>query len=258
MEIYFYKYEGTGNDFVMIDNRLGQFFASRAIVERLCHRRFGIGADGLILLENDDEVDFRMRYFNSDGNESTMCGNGGRCVVKFAQFLCVFSGNETVFRAADGIHKATIDMDRVSLQMQNVSQISECFGGYFLHTGSPHHVVFCDDVKSVDVKREGAKIRYEIYGSEGANVNFVQILPDRQLKIRTYERGVEDETYSCGTGAVAAAIAAYDTGRVKNNEVTLQTEGGILEVSLLSKECEYQKVYLKGCVGKVFEGKVKI
>ncbi|HCQ11830.1 diaminopimelate epimerase, partial [Flavobacterium sp.] len=211
----FYKYQGTGNDFVMIDNRLENFPKNNTkLIESLCDRRFGIGADGLILLENDNSTDFKMVYYNSDGNESSMCGNGGRCLVAFAKSLNVIN-NEATFIATDGLHNATIDENGiVSLQMKDVDEVKIESEYVFLNTGSPHHVTLVNDLENYNVKENGATIRYsDLYGKVGSNVNFVNQLSENHFALRTYERGVEDETLSCGTGATATAIAMNAIGK---------------------------------------------
>src|SRR5690606_3669721 len=205
----FYKYQGTGNDFVMIDNRTNFFPKNDSeLIAKICDRRFGIGADGLILLENDNSTDFKMVYYNSDGNESSMCGNGGRCLVAFAKKMNAIT-NETTFIATDGLHHATVlENGIVSLQMKDVEEINIHSDYIFLNTGSPHHVTFVDDLEHFDVATNGAKIRYsDLYGKAGSNVNFVKQISENHFAVRTYERGVEDETLSCGTGVTAVAIA---------------------------------------------------
>lgn len=258
-KITFYKYHGTGNDFVMIDNRELDFPKNNtALVKQLCDRQFGIGGDGLILLENDAATDFRMVYYNSDGNQSSMCGNGGRCIVAFAKKLNII-GTETTFIATDGMHRATIHDGIISLQMKDVKQIEHNADFAFLDTGSPHHVEFRDNIRNIDVKSEGATIRYgELYGEVGANINFVKHEPDGSFSVRTYERGVEDETLSCGTGVTAVAIAAHLQKRTKKNEVALNVEGGKLKVSFDEKAGEYKNVYLMGAATFVFEGIITI
>ena len=250
----FYKYQGTGNDFVMIDNR--QLFFSKndtKLIKLLCDRRFGIGADGLILLENHPTADFTMVYYNSDGNPSSMCGNGGRGIVAFAKELGVIE-NEATFKAVDGMHEAKIVDDIVYLKMQDVPEISEFTDHLFLNTGSPHHVQFASDLKTLDVKTAGAALRYgDLYGAEGSNINFVEI-EDEQVNIRTYERGVEDETLSCGTGATAVAIAMHHLEKVKSNTVNLTVPGGNLQVNFEKNGKGYKNVYLIGPAQKVFTG----
>ena len=257
--INFYKYQGTANDFVMIDNREENFPKNNKIlIAQLCHRRFGIGADGLILLENDPQYDFRMVYYNSDGRESTMCGNGGRCVVAFAKQLGIIE-HKTLFIAVDGEHRATIEGDNyVRLQMKNVTEVEEHKGYVFLNTGSPHHVQWVKEVDTVDVKDEGATIRYgKLYATQGgSNVNFVS-KGENGFKVRTYERGVEDETYSCGTGVTAVAIALYHTKQTENQSITLHTRGGDLQVSFDRVGEGYENIYLSGSAQFVFEGTIK-
>lgn len=254
MNIHFHKYQGAGNDFIMVDNRDMSFPKDAVLIEKMCHRRWGIGADGLILLESDNEFSFRMEYYNSDGKQSTMCGNGGRCIVAFARYLNVFSHDRVSFRAIDGMHQARIEGDKVYLKMQDVVDISEVSGGYFTHTGSPHHVVFSNDISVLDVMKKGAEIRYGVYQTEGANVNFVQIAGENRLKVRTYERGVENETYSCGTGAIASAVVSYHTKKIGQSPVFIETLGGALQVSFEYKEGKYSEVWLNAEAVRVFEG----
>ncbi|MCM5663777.1 diaminopimelate epimerase [Galbibacter mesophilus] len=256
MKITFYKYQGTGNDFVMIDNRQHTFPKNDTkLVNRLCDRKFGIGADGLILLENSEEADFKMVYFNADGNESSMCGNGGRCLVAFAEFLGVIK-SECTFVAVDGLHHAKIYDGIVSLAMQDVPNI-DIFDTYsFLNTGSPHHVQLVSDLPNLDVKVHGEKLRYGKYGNAGSNINFVaQESPD-VFAVRTYERGVEDETLSCGTGVTAVALAMHETKKTSSNKVTLKTPGGELQVSFEKNGQGYKNIHLVGPATYVFSGAI--
>ncbi len=260
MNLEFYKYQGTGNDFVMIDNRDHKVSKNNTkLIQRLCDRRFGIGGDGLILLEKPDiaDDDFKMVYFNADGNPSSMCGNGGRCLVAFANFLGIVQQTAR-FTAIDGPHEATINNDIVSLKMQNVTNIKLQEEFSYLDTGSPHHVLFVNNIASEDVKTNGAEIRYsEMYkGNNGTNVNFVQQMDDELLKVRTYERGVEDETFSCGTGVTAVAIAAYETGRIKSREVQIETPGGSLKVSFVKTARGFENIWLIGPAVQVFKGNI--
>lgn len=258
MQISFNKYEGTGNDFVIIDNRMQTFPKENTeLVKHLCDRRFGIGGDGLLLLENDSQSNFRMVYYNSDGNLSSMCGNGGRCMVAFAKSLGIIQ-NKASFIATDGMHQATIlDDGIVSLQMSEVTEISMAANYVFLNTGSPHHVVIKEDLKNVDVKSEGSKIRYsDLYGKAGSNVNFVHQVSDAAFAIRTYERGVEDETLSCGTGATAVAIAMHALGKTNSKSVEILVEGGKLKVTFEKEESHYKEVFLIGPATFVFKGEV--
>jgi len=260
MQIEFYKYQGTGNDFVMIDNRSG-FFPKKNVqlIAHLCNRRFGIGGDGLILLENDSETDFRMVYYNSDGNHSSMCGNGGRCLVAFAKKLNVIS-NSCTFIATDGLHHATIaENGQVSLQMIDVSNVNITPEYTFLNTGSPHHVQLVEDLENYNIRENGAAIRYgELYGAAGSNINFVKQINADTFSLRTYERGVEDETLSCGTGATAAAIAMNATGKTNSTSIHLNVEGGKLEVSFDKNDDQFTNVFLKGPAEFVFKGGIEI
>lgn len=260
MQIHFYKYQGTGNDFVMIDNRTNFFPKENTqLIERLCDRRFGIGADGLILLENDSETDFKMVYYNSDGNQSTMCGNGGRCLVAFAKQLNVIE-NTTTFNAVDGLHHASVSEDGiVSLQMIDVESIQKNPDYTFLNTGSPHHIQIVEDLENYDVKQKGAAIRYgDLYGKAGSNINFVKKIDDSTFSLRTYERGVEDETLACGTGATAAAIAMNATGATDSTSINVNVEGGKLSVSFDKEGDKYTNVFLNGPAEFVFEGTIEI
>lgn len=265
----FFKYQGTGNDFILIDDRNKTFpAANQALIEQLCHRRFGIGADGLILLQNDSDYDFRMVYFNADGAEGSMCGNGGRCIVRFAHDLGLFD-RETRFIAVDGEHTAVVDEENISLKMTPVASIDNRDGLTFLNTGSPHVVLFTDDLESFDVVAEGRTIRYsdsfkprvDSSGEStrgGTNVNFAQALADNTVFVRTYERGVEDETYSCGTGVTAVALVAYQQLGLAS-PVSIKTIGGNLRVSFnQSSDGAFDTIYLIGPAKRVFTGGISI
>ena len=260
MQLEFYKYQGTGNDFVMIDNRSG-FFPKEDVqlVSRLCDRRFGIGADGLILLENDSETDFKMVYYNSDGNPSSMCGNGGRCLVAFAKDLNVIKDNCT-FIATDGLHHASVANDGiVSLQMIDVADIKKEADYTFMNTGSPHHVQLVEDLEHYNVKENGAALRYgPLYGAAGSNINFVKKINEDTFSLRTYERGVEDETLACGTGATAVAIAMNATGQTNASSINLNVEGGKLAVSFEKMGDLFTNVFLIGPAKFVFKGVIEI
>ncbi len=258
MTMTFYKYQGTGNDFVIIDNRQDTFNKNNTkLIAFLCNRKFGIGADGLILLENHAEADFKMVYFNADGNESSMCGNGGRCIVAFAKFLKLIQHN-TTFEAIDGLHHATIDNRTVHLQMKDVNTIETYANHQFLDTGSPHHVQFVENLSDFNVKVEGEKIRYgQPYNEAGSNVNFVEQITKNTFAVRTYERGVEDETLSCGTGVTAVALALHKTGLIKDNKVILNVEGGVLQVSFNIENNTYNNVMLIGPTTQVFKGEIE-
>ena len=261
MDFEFYKYHGTGNDFILIDNRNQSFQVEQAIIEKLCDRRFGIGADGLILLQQHKEYDFAMRYFNSDGKEASMCGNGGRCTVAFAAKLGLIK-NETSFHAFDGLHKASISNDLIELSMSDVTDIKNIEGLFILDTGSPQAVLFVTDLNSTDVYKIGSRIRFDKKISEhGVNVNFVEMISPADIHIRTYERGVEAETWSCGTGSVASAIISY----LKNNVVTsaysinVNVKGGRLKVSIETTDKNtFTNIKLIGPAMMVYSGKITI
>jgi len=252
----FYKYHGTGNDFVMIDNRNLLFPKDKNLVSRLCDRRFGIGGDGLILLEEDAAADFRMVYYNSDGNESTMCGNGGRCIVAFAKFLDIFDVN-TTFMAIDGLHEAEITNGTVKLKMIDVQSIEKDGECSVLNTGSPHFVQWVADLGNLDVRANGNKIRNSAtYRNEGINVNFAEKISDSQIFVRTYERGVEDETFSCGTGATAAALDFLKNGN--RNDVEVKVLGGNLKIYATQNAGTFTDIWLEGPAEQVFRGEINL
>ncbi len=256
MELPFHKYQGTGNDFIVVDNRQLNFPKNDTnLLERLCDRRFGIGADGILLLENDKSADFKMVYFNSDGKPGSMCGNGGRCLVAFAKSLGLI-GETTSFLASDGIHQARVANDLVALSMSDVRDIADKKNAYFLDTGSPHHVQLVRGLETFDVVREGRRIRYGIYGEKGSNVNFVEQVGSDSFRVRTYERGVEEETYSCGTGVTAVAIAMHHSGMTKADSVSIATRGGDLRVSFANSGNHYDNVVLEGPATFVFKGTI--
>lgn len=260
MNIHFYKYQGTGNDFVILDNRDGRYNdLTKEQVKDICDRRFGIGADGLMMLNEKAGYDFEMKYYNSDGGESSMCGNGGRCLVMFAHHAGIRK-NLYHFIASDGPHEAEIDADgTVSLKMKDVNNIAEYGGDFLLDTGSPHYVKLISDVKTYDVYKKGHAIRNsEEFAEKGINVNFVQQKSDFEIIVRTYERGVEDETWSCGTGVTAAALVCYhnETGY---NDVTVLTKGGKLTVEFdRISDSHYTNIFLCGPAEKVYEGDIEI
>lgn len=261
MKLTFYKYQGTGNDFVMVDNRTSQLSKNDTnLIRSLCDRKFGIGADGLILLENSENPgdDFKMVYFNADGNESSMCGNGGRCLIAFAQFLGIVK-DKASFTAIDGFHEGVIQNELVGLKMMDVPEIKVLVNAVFLDTGSPHHVIFTEEVDKIDVKRDGATVRYsEEYSHKGGtNVNFVSQVDDATFKVRTYERGVEDETLSCGTGVTAVALAAYATNRSRATRIHLETPGGPLAVNFTPDVKRFKDIWLTGPAKQVFKGELE-
>lgn len=254
MNVPVYKYQGAGNDFVLCDNRSGGMQLSQPQIAWICNRHFGVGADGLMLLETASDADFRMVYFNADGKESTMCGNGGRCITAFAARLGVIS-THAKFRAIDGLHEAEILPDGlVALQMHDVDTIETMAGGaYVLNTGSPHYVVLMEDITGIDAVNIGRSVRYaEPFVSQGGvNVNLAQ-RTHSGLIVRTYERGVEDETLSCGTGVVASAIALTET--VGPHDVIVKTKGGVLRVLFQRVNAQrVQDVKLIGPAVRVFD-----
>lgn len=260
MNIQFYKYQGTGNDFIILDNRTGTYSnLTNEQVKLLCDRRFGIGGDGLMLLNLKEGYDFEMIYFNADGREGSMCGNGGRCLVKFAYDLGI--RNEMYhFAATDGDHDAEIDIDGiVSLKMKDVQDIRISHGDFILDTGSPHYVKIISDVMDYDVYKKGKEIRYsQPFAEQGINVNYVEQSDDDEIIVRTYERGVEAETYSCGTGVTAAALVCYHNEN-GFNDVTVRTRGGKLTVEYdRIDEDHYENIWLCGPAEKVFEGTIQI
>lgn len=262
MLIRFYKYHGAGNDFIIIDNREELIDPANDLVHRLCDRHFGIGADGLILLENDDTTDFSMRYFNADGNEGTMCGNGGRCIVLFAARLGLID-RETRFTAIDGLHQAEIngletDSAVVKLKMGDVENFMQKQNQWIIDTGSPHLVLPVENLDEIDIYAEGKKIRYsELFADEGINVNFVQ-KSGREINIRTYERGVENETLACGTGSVAAAIAGYSENNSAVSPMVIRARGGVLKVYLQKEDNKFTDIWLEGPATQVFTGQINI
>lgn len=255
MKLEFYKYEGAGNDFVMIDNRDGKLSLTTKEIEALCNRNMGIGGDGLMLIEPLNGYDFYMRYYNSDGSEVGMCGNGGRCIALFAHHLGI-GGTTKHFKAKDGEHTAEIlSADErkgvIKIQLIDVEEVRKVTSEiFFLNSGVPHYVEFVDDVKKVDVETLGRRIRHSVEG--GTNVNFVQVVGNT-LIIRTYERGVEGETLACGTGATAAAIAAHYSHRVEGNRIEVRVLGGELTISF---DENYRNVTLTGGARKIFKGEL--
>lgn len=255
MQITFYKYQATGNDFIIIDNRSNLFDKNNTkLIEKLCDRRFGIGADGLILIELEKNCDFKMIYFNSDGHQSTMCGNGGRCVVAFAKKIDLIK-SEAFFLAIDGHHHAKIEGSFIELKMKNVTELKKIGDDYLLDTGSPHYVSFKSNVSEIDVNTAGAQIRNrKIFKENGVNVNFVEQKSENNFFVRTYERGVESETLSCGTGATAVAIAMHVSKKTSMNKIIINTQGGVLRVNFSINKSHYTDVWLCGPAKYVYQG----
>lgn len=264
MIIRFYKYHGTGNDFILIDNRSKIFrnYSEREeLISYLCNRRLGIGADGLMLINNHDTYDFEMVYFNADGKEGSMCGNGGRCIVAYAHTLGIIN-EKALFSASDGVHEAEVispgkSESVIRLKMADVSEFLKIGDHYQINTGSPHYVQFVADPDAVDVLESGRKIRYSAEFPEGTNVNFVKS-SEHGLYMRTYERGVEDETLSCGTGATASAIAAFLSGNCRSGAIDIHTRGGELHVDFENAENIFENIWLTGPATFVFKGEIVI
>ncbi|QTD38098.1 diaminopimelate epimerase [Polaribacter batillariae] len=256
MKLTFFKYQGTGNDFVMVDNRTKTFPKQNTDkISQICDRHFGVGADGIILIEKDTNYDFKMIYFNADGSE-TFCGNGGRCAVAFAKQLQLIK-NKTTFLAFDGEHYAEINNDIVSLQMIDVEDIQIKENAVFAYTGTQHHVELVDNLDNYPVFENGKKIRYS-YENPGSNVNFVQQINNNTFRVRTYEKGVENETLACGTGVTAVAIAMHKTNKTNSNTISLPVEGGNLAVSFTEENGCYKNVFLKGPATFVFKGTIEV
>lgn len=256
-KIKFYKYQGAGNDFILIDNRNGLFdSANETLIKHLCDRRFGIGADGLMLLQGNKNFDFQMVYFNADGREGSMCGNGGRCIVAFARDLGIIN-QKTAFLAVDGEHHAAIDNNQVDLGMIDVHQIKKDGEAFILHTGSPHYVMTIDNLAALDVYQKGYAIRNnDTYRQDGINVNFIEKEGEGYF-LRTFERGVEDETYACGTGATAAAMAvAFKEDLEGDLEIPIRVLGGQLYIAFHKEGANFTNVMLKGPATFVYEGTI--
>ncbi len=277
-DLKFEKYQATGNDFIMIDNRKKLFQEIKAsstkessLIKKLCDRRFGIGADGLILINTHPDTDFEMKYFNSDGREGSMCGNGGRCAAAFARKLGITGKTHSNFMAVDGEHEAVFSgktssedsEDIVKIKMINVAGVIQQKNIFLLDTGSPHIVKFTDETDKTDVFTEGSEIRNsKEYAPEGVNVNFVNYTKGI-INIRTYERGVENETLACGTGSVAAAISVYlkygSASAGVSQQYKIQAAGGKLKVRFETGDNEnFTNIWLEGPARKVYEGTIKI
>lgn len=267
MKIHFFKYQATGNDFVLIDNRSGKYSFSPDQIRRICDRRFGVGADGLMLIEKHPSAHFNLQYYNSDGSES-LCGNGSRAAVNMAASLGMVNGKAR-FEAYDGLHDAEIKDGIVRLKMNNVREVVKSGDDYFINTGSPHIIRFVRNVKDYPVYEEGRKIRYsESFAPGGTNANFVEIQGDNTIFVRTYERGVENETLSCGTGVTAAALAA--SLHHLQSPVSVRTLGGDLKVEFKSSQTPgksdqqtrqsdmFEDIYLIGPAKLVFEGDLEL
>ncbi len=259
MNVLFHKYQGTGNDFILLDNRKGEYsFLTEKHIANLCDRHFGIGADGVMLLENCDTADFYMNYINADGKPSSMCGNGGRCITAFAKQLGIIE-NKTTFLAVDGLHFATIDGNEVELQMQDVQGIEQHNTAWLLNTGSPHYVTYVPKALDVNVVAEGKAIRYsEPFANKGVNINFVEVRSDKSLFVVTYERGVEAETLSCGTGVTACALAQVKDN-IGSNFVRVLTKGGLLMIKCVNQgQHHFTDIWLCGQASYVYTGEISL
>ena len=257
-KIHFYKYQATGNDFVVIDNRQGEVTLTKEQIVTICHRKYGVGADGLMLIQKHPVLNFDLEYFNSDGSQS-LCGNGSRAAVQFASLLGMMNGKAS-FNAFDGEHSAELlPSGIVKLKMNPVKNIVDAGkGNNFANTGSPHYISFVDDLENYPVVQEGKKIRYsDDYSPDGTNVNFVSLRSDNTIFVRTYERGVEDETLSCGTGVTAAALAASLKGY--SSPIKIKTLGGDLSVEFKSSQSgAFQDIFLIGPAKMVFQGDLEL
>ncbi|HZY80520.1 MAG TPA: diaminopimelate epimerase [Cyclobacteriaceae bacterium] len=263
MKIRFTKYQATGNDFVLVDNRNGSIKLSVEDIQRICDRRFGVGADGLMMIEKHPKLDFNLVYYNADGSQS-LCGNGSRAAMKMASSLGMVNGKAT-FNAFDGAHEGEIKGETVKVKMADVTVSN---GTDFINTGSPHAIRFVSNLKDLNVFEEGKKIRYsDAFKPNGTNANFVELLPDNKIYVRTYERGVENETLSCGTGVTAAALAAYFKGYT--SPVAIKTQGGDLSVQFMaeasgspdserSQSVTFRDIFLIGPAKMVFEGELDL
>ncbi len=263
MELEFWKYEGAGNDFVLIDGRDNGLNPSKEVIAYLCDRHRGIGADGLLLLMDTPEYDFRMRYFNADGGEVAMCGNGARCITLFAHHLGI-GGKVKRFLGLDGSHEASVlsaENEEGIIEIGMIEVDSYEFGdrSFFLNTGVPHYVEFVDNVDAVDVVGRGREIRFDsrYEATGGTNVNFVQIIGPGELRVRTYERGVEDETLACGTGVTACAIATHLYAQNQCCDFTAFVPGGRLSVRFSTSDGQhFQNIRLSGPARRIFQGTI--
>jgi diaminopimelate epimerase len=253
--LHFHKFQGTGNDFLLVDNLEGVWKFSVDQIVRLCHRKFGIGSDGLILLERHPELDFKMNFFNPDGSQS-FCGNGSRCAVRFALELGLIT-NRCRFSAIDGTHEAVVHEEEIRIHMHDVKEWSGTEKEFVLNTGSPHWLQVVNDVQEVNMVGVGRSVRYsDRFAPDGINVNVMET-GDGAIRMRTYERGVEDETLSCGTGVTAAGLV-YGILHPEAGGVKVETPGGTLRVEWKQNQGVFTDIWLIGPAQKVFEGKIEI
>jgi diaminopimelate epimerase len=258
VKLTFYKYQGTGNDFIMLDNLDGSYsHLTKKQIKLLCNRHFGIGADGLICINRSDKFDFEVDYSNSDGSKS-FCGNGARCSIAFAHFLGIDVKN-VLFSAIDGVHRGCFHSDEISIQMQDVNEVKKIASDYEIYTGSPHYIRFTNNINKENIVEFGKKIRYaENYAEKGINVNLAEI-QGYEIAVLTYERGVEDETLSCGTGVTAVALAYAMEKNLKGKQsVNIHTKGGVLKVSFIRQENSFTNIYLSGPAEFVFKGEIHV
>tara|TARA_B100001059_G_C17805561_1_gene568908 strand:- start:264 stop:1049 length:786 start_codon:yes stop_codon:yes gene_type:complete len=259
MKINFSKYNGAGNDFIVIDDRKNLINDNKSLIRDLCDRNFGIGADGLIILKESSNSDFEILHYTSDGNLGSLCGNGSRCAVLFAYNKDIIN-KKTVFHAFDGIHNAEIlGNGLIKMEMKVNSDIVSNSYGTWLDTGSPHLVIEKSDTDKLDVNMEGRLVRYnELYEEEGVNVNFIEKVSNDHFKIRTYERGVENETLACGTGSTASAICMNFLGKTNSSNITMQCKGGDLNIQFNTSDKEYKEISITGPAKLVFEGVIEV
>lgn len=257
VKVPFYKYHGAGNDFVIIDRSEVPFELSANQIKQICERRYGIGADGLMFYDSHNQLDFKMTYFNSDGSESSFCGNGARCIVQFG--IDHKGLSETISFDFKGTPLgAKRKDDLIEINMSNVSRVERLDNdNLFLDTGSPHQIVWVSEVDKIDVESEGRALRHS-FSPAGCNVNFVELLGEDKLAIRTYERGVEAETHACGTGITAAAIAAYFDQKIATTEIELNALGGTLRVRFEPSNSGFVNIYLTGPAIQVFTGEIEL
>ena len=257
MKIRFQKYQATGNDFIVLDNRTSEYSKlDKTQIVQLCHRKFGIGADGLVLISESESVNFMMTYYNADGGIGSFCGNGSRAAVRFASTLGLISKSGG-FEAYDGIHDTEIANDRIKIKMADVQNGSNVLDGTFIDTGSPHYVEICNNLDQFDVVTKGRSVRHnKVFAPYGTNVNFVERLGEDNIHVRTFERGVEDETLSCGTGVTASALVTAQNDGM--HTVQVMTPGGNLLVSFERKNGRNQNIWLEGPAQMTFEGEISL
>jgi len=260
LRVHFNKYQGTGNDFIIIDNRHKSLTFGKKKIVKLCDRRLGIGSDGLILIENDEKAEFYMDFYNPDASQS-FCGNGSRCAVAFA-IQMGWVGENCEFRAIDGFHKAKRNGESIHISLADVIAYEKRGEDYIINTGSPHYIRMVENANDIMIIKEARDIRYnESFRKDGINVNFVETISFKKespcIKMRTYERGVEDETLSCGTGVTAAAIA-MSIEQDWNESVNVSTKGGELQVTFEKEKDHFSNIWLSGPAIKVFDGSIDV